>query len=110
MHSAHACCYRAGELFLEKGQVQEAVRLMVLSKQAGRALELIEAHNVGLTEETAEALTPEKTTDNAEHRAGVLMRIAQVCVCVCVPSCVRRSVSLCVFLPVYASPMVGTLC
>lgn len=60
------------------GRFEAAVRLLVKSKQPERALELLLAHEVPLTEELAEALTPPKTADNNDSRNSVLLRIAQV--------------------------------
>lgn len=54
------------------------MRLLIKSKRPEPALELLLAHDVPLTEELAEALTPEKTADNTDSRNAVLLRLAQV--------------------------------
>jgi len=71
-------CCRCGEAFLAAGHHDKAVRLLVRAHQPQRALDLLVEHQVPLTEELAEALTPEKTPDNTDSRAAILMRIAQV--------------------------------
>ena len=63
---------------MSAGRFEAAVRLLVKGKQPERALELLLAHEVPLTEELAEALTPPKTADNNDSRNSVLLRIAQV--------------------------------
>jgi hypothetical protein len=60
------------------GRHAKAVTLLVRAGKSARALELLLQHEVPLSEELAEALTPEKTPDNADSRSAVLMRIAQV--------------------------------
>jgi hypothetical protein len=60
------------------GHHAKAVTLLVRAGEPARALELLLQHEVPLSEELAEALTPEKTPDNADSRSAVLMRIAQV--------------------------------
>lgn len=54
------------------------MRLLVKAKQPERALDILLSHEVPLTEELAEALTPDKATSNAESRNATLLRIAQV--------------------------------
>jgi intraflagellar transport protein 140 len=53
------------------------VRLLVKAHQQERALDVLLAHGVPLTEELAEALTPDKAPGNADTRGAVLLRIAQ---------------------------------
>ncbi len=86
MHYAKRC--RCAEFFLQHGQHEQAVRLFISGRQQQRALDLILECDVPMSDDMAEALTPEKTPDNAEDRAAVLMRIAQVhhvvaCMLVC---------------------------
>lgn len=69
---------RCAEAFVSAGRHEQAVRLLVKARQQERALELLLAHEVPLTDELAEALTPDKTPDNADSRAGVLLSIARV--------------------------------
>jgi hypothetical protein len=72
------CTCRCADAFVSSGRFEAAVRLLVKGKQPERALELLLAHEVPLTEELAEALTPPKTADNNDDRNSVLLRIAQV--------------------------------
>ncbi|KAK9824666.1 hypothetical protein WJX72_012185 [[Myrmecia] bisecta] len=67
---------RCGEFFLEHGQFDKAVKLLVNAKQHVRALDLCTQHGVTITEDMAEAMTPEKTARNAEEREALLRRIA----------------------------------
>lgn len=62
---------------MSAGHHSKAVGLLVRAHQPARALELLVQHEVPLTEELAEALTPDKTPDNSDSRNAVLMRIAQ---------------------------------
>lgn len=55
------------------------MRLLVKGKQFERALDLLIANEVPLTEALAEALTPQKTADNVDQRNAELLRLAQVC-------------------------------
>lgn len=73
---------RCAEAFVSAGHHAKAVSLLVRAGEPARALELLLQHEVPLSEELAEALTPEKTPDNADTRSSVLMRIAQVCLAV----------------------------
>ncbi|WIA30074.1 hypothetical protein OEZ86_000169 [Tetradesmus obliquus] len=68
---------RCAEAFVSAGHHAKAVSLLVRAGEPARALELLLQHEVPLSEELAEALTPEKTPDNADSRSSVLMRIAQ---------------------------------
>jgi hypothetical protein len=69
---------RCAEAFVSAGHHAKAVTLLVRAGDSARALELLLQHEVPLSEELAEALTPEKTPDNADSRSAVLVRIAQV--------------------------------
>eukprot|EP00878_Enallax_costatus_P031948 GHUV01035023.1.p1 GENE.GHUV01035023.1~~GHUV01035023.1.p1 ORF type:complete len:310 (+),score=104.54 GHUV01035023.1:79-930(+) len=68
---------RCAEAFISAGHHAKAVQLLVRARQPERALDLLLNHDVPLTDELAEALTPEKKPDNADSRSAVLMRIAQ---------------------------------
>lgn len=69
---------RCAEAFVSAGRHDAAVRLLVKGRQLEQALDLLLAHEVPLTEELAEALTPPKAADNADQRNAVLLRLAQV--------------------------------
>jgi hypothetical protein len=77
-HSHVLLCIRCAEAFAAAGRHDAAVRLLVKGKQVERALDLLLANEVPLTEELAEALTPAKTAENADQRNAVLLRLAQV--------------------------------
>ena len=70
--------FRCAEAFVSAGRHDAAVRLLVKGRQLEQALDLLLAHEVPLTEELAEALTPPKAADNADQRNAVLLRLAQV--------------------------------
>lgn len=69
---------RCAEAFVASGRHEAAVRLLVKGRQVERALDLLVANEVPLTEELAESLTPQKTADNVDQRNAVLLRLAQV--------------------------------
>jgi len=71
---------RCADALLSAGRHEPAVHLLLKGRQPERALDLLVTHEVPLSEELAEALTPEKTADNADSRSAVLLRIAQVSV------------------------------
>ena len=62
---------------MENQQYARACHLLVLSKQYHRALEMCESYDIPVSEEMAEAMTPEKTERNADERAQLLLRIAK---------------------------------
>ncbi|GBF91287.1 intraflagellar transport protein [Raphidocelis subcapitata] len=76
---------RAADALAAAGQYERAVQLYARAGQPYRALELVEQHNVPLSEELAEALTPPRdaggVADGAGFGAGerqaVLLRIAR---------------------------------
>eukprot|EP00192_Tetraselmis_astigmatica_P000931 CAMPEP_0117694304 /NCGR_PEP_ID=MMETSP0804-20121206/27375_1 /TAXON_ID=1074897 /ORGANISM="Tetraselmis astigmatica, Strain CCMP880" /LENGTH=1395 /DNA_ID=CAMNT_0005507981 /DNA_START=130 /DNA_END=4318 /DNA_ORIENTATION=+ len=68
---------RCADFFMDHQQHERASHLLVLSKQYFRALELCEQYDIPVSEEMAEAMTPEKTATNADERAKLLLRIAR---------------------------------
>jgi intraflagellar transport protein 140 len=70
--------HRCAEAFLAAGRHEQAVRLLAKACQHERAVELLVVRGVPLSDDLADALTSEKLPDNADSRAGVLLRIAQV--------------------------------
>jgi intraflagellar transport protein 140 len=74
----HLLANRCADSFLSAGHYDKAVHLYARAGQQQAALELILQQEVSLTEELAEALTPEKTEHNAEARTGTLLQLAQV--------------------------------
>ncbi|CAD7929934.1 unnamed protein product [Amoebophrya sp. A25] len=71
---------RCAEFFRENEQHDKAVQLLCLSGQVGEAIDVCYQHGVHITEELAEKLTPEKTTDDKEEwRKTQLRKIAKLC-------------------------------
>ena len=96
--------------FIEAGQYEKACNLLVSAKQTSRALELCVLHNVLITDDMAEKMSPAKADGDAEDaeaskgRNQILHSIAKVrskslactCVCVCARICVCVCVRACV--------------
>jgi hypothetical protein len=59
-------------------QPDRAVTLLLRCAQQAAALELVLGTDVQLSEELVDALTPDKTPDNAETRTAALLGLAQV--------------------------------
>ena len=69
---------RCAEFFIQHEQHDKAVQLLCLSNQLEKAVDMCYAHNVKLTEELAEKLTPEKTDTNGDFRAEILKKIGKL--------------------------------
>ncbi|GAX73042.1 hypothetical protein CEUSTIGMA_g494.t1 [Chlamydomonas eustigma] len=69
---------RCAEFFMQHGQFGKAVKMLIAAQQHTRALELCIEHEVTISEEMAEAMTPSKDLMAAEERNLVLQRIAKV--------------------------------
>jgi intraflagellar transport protein 140 len=70
---------RCAEAFLGAGHYDKAASLLARVGQISRALDLLQAHDLPLSEELAEALTPPKEAPGgAGERQAVLLRLAQV--------------------------------
>eukprot|EP00879_Flechtneria_rotunda_P011811 GHRR01012338.1.p1 GENE.GHRR01012338.1~~GHRR01012338.1.p1 ORF type:complete len:1377 (+),score=585.08 GHRR01012338.1:1099-5229(+) len=69
---------RCAEAFVSAGHHAKAVRLLLRAGEVEAALQLLVNQDMPLTEELAEALTPEKTPENADSRRAVLLKIGQV--------------------------------
>eukprot|EP00741_Cyanophora_paradoxa_P007333 tig00001107_g7093.t1 len=72
---------RCANYFLEHGQFEKAAHLFVSSGQAEKALALCESHNVKITEDMAEKMTPPKPEGEGDsaYRTAILMKIAKCC-------------------------------
>jgi intraflagellar transport protein 140 len=73
-----------GDFFLGHKQYDKAVRLFTIAGETHRALDLIAAHNIPMTEEVAEALCPEVPAGQAagqgdEARTAMLLKVAKAC-------------------------------
>ena len=55
------------------------MHLLSISKQFERAVELCAEHDVQITEDLAERMTPEKTAMEPSERARILMEVAKLC-------------------------------
>mmetsp|Transcript_76222 Transcript_76222/g.166365 ORF Transcript_76222/g.166365 Transcript_76222/m.166365 type:complete len:843 (-) Transcript_76222:160-2688(-) len=70
---------KCAEFFMEHQQHDKAVHLLSMSKQYDKAVDLCIEHDVQITEEMAERMTPEKNSMDANHRADILQRMAKLC-------------------------------
>jgi intraflagellar transport protein 140 len=75
---------KAAEFFLEQQQYDKACHLLLTGKQVKRGLELCMQHNVHITDEMAEQMTPEKQEGDEnslanQQRIEVLRAIAKMC-------------------------------
>lgn len=70
---------RCGDFFLQHGHPDKAAGLLIHAKQYSRALDVCVQHDVAISEEMAEAMTPDKASYSASDRASLLRRIAQAC-------------------------------
>ncbi|XP_013414894.1 intraflagellar transport protein 140 homolog [Lingula anatina] len=72
---------RCADFFMENGQNDRAVDLLAIGKRYWEALKLCAQHNVPMTEELGEKLTPPKAMaeNEQEERTKVLEGIAEIC-------------------------------
>lgn len=70
---------RCAEFFMEHGQYAKAVKMLIPAGQFSRALDMCLEHDITITEEMAEAMSPDKSVMSAEERGLVLRRIAKCC-------------------------------
>lgn len=73
---------KVGDFFMSHAQYDKAVQLFITGKQAIKAMDMCEKHNVVMTEDMSEKLTallPSKEEDEAK-RNSILKRIAELCV------------------------------
>ena len=74
---------RCADFFLQHAQFDKAMSLFVASGRHAQALELCLQHNIALTEELADKLTPPKTDDmsaaDKAARQEALLQVAQIC-------------------------------
>ncbi|KAG2490014.1 hypothetical protein HYH03_011479 [Edaphochlamys debaryana] len=68
---------RCAEFFMQNGHNDKAVKMLIAAQQYGKALELCVEHDVSITEEMADAMTPDKNV-SPEERNLVVCRIAKV--------------------------------
>jgi len=70
---------RCAEFFMQHEQHDKAVHLLSISKQFERAVDLCCEHNVKVTDDMAERMTPDKAAMEATSRANLLLRMAKLC-------------------------------
>lgn len=67
------------EFFMQHNQHDKAVHLLSMSHQYARAVDLCTEHDVQITEEMAERMTPDKTSMDPAMRSDILSRVAALC-------------------------------
>lgn len=70
---------RCAEFFMQHEQHDKAVYLLSMSQQYERAVELCCNHDVQITEDMAEKMTPEKNAMESARRAEILGTLAKLC-------------------------------
>lgn len=70
---------RVGEFFLQNQQHEKAVHILGMSKQYETAIDLCSAHDVPITDDMAERMTPDKKAMEPTARSALLTRIAKLC-------------------------------
>jgi len=70
---------RCAEFLIANEQPDKAVGLLSATKQYERAIELCEAHDVPLSEDLVEKMTPDKNQLSADVRSDLLGRLGKVC-------------------------------
>lgn len=70
---------RCAEFFMQHRQHDKAVHLLSISHQYETAVELCVEHDVQITEDMAERMTPDKGSMDQEKRSELLHRMAQLC-------------------------------
>ncbi|CAJ1392249.1 unnamed protein product [Effrenium voratum] len=70
---------KCAEFFMQHEQHDKAVHLLSISKQFDRAVQLCSEHDVHITEDMAERMTPEKNSMEPQLRSEILQEIAKLC-------------------------------
>eukprot|EP00793_Prasinoderma_coloniale_P002837 PRCOL_00002319-RA len=74
---------RCGDFFMQHRQYDKAMHMFVISGRYQQALDLCVQHNIALTEELADKVTPPKSEGEdpgaAERRREVLLEVANIC-------------------------------
>eukprot|EP00931_Biecheleriopsis_adriatica_P116716 TRINITY_DN92326_c0_g1_i1.p1 TRINITY_DN92326_c0_g1~~TRINITY_DN92326_c0_g1_i1.p1 ORF type:complete len:1461 (-),score=378.40 TRINITY_DN92326_c0_g1_i1:60-4403(-) len=70
---------KCAEFFMEHSQHDKAVHLLSISRQYEKAVQLCNEHDVQITEEMAERMTPDKNSMEQAQRADILQEIAKLC-------------------------------
>eukprot|EP00927_Polykrikos_kofoidii_P019571 TRINITY_DN19165_c2_g1_i1.p1 TRINITY_DN19165_c2_g1~~TRINITY_DN19165_c2_g1_i1.p1 ORF type:complete len:1451 (-),score=223.71 TRINITY_DN19165_c2_g1_i1:186-4538(-) len=70
---------KCAEFFMQHNQHEKAVHLLSMSHQYAKAVNLCCEHDVQITEDMAERMTPEKNSMPPEERQEVLSNMAKLC-------------------------------
>ncbi|KAE8751558.1 hypothetical protein FOCC_FOCC001805 [Frankliniella occidentalis] len=70
---------KCARFFVENNQYDKAVDLLAVGKMISEALELCLEHNITVTDELAENLSPEKGEISEEERIAILEKLADCC-------------------------------
>ncbi|CAE7303974.1 Ift140 [Symbiodinium natans] len=70
---------KCAEFFMQHEQHDKAVHLLSISKQYDRAVQLCTEHDVHITEDMAERMTPDKGSMDATSRSEILQDIGKLC-------------------------------
>eukprot|EP00057_Strongylocentrotus_purpuratus_P021032 XP_011675506.1 PREDICTED: intraflagellar transport protein 140 homolog [Strongylocentrotus purpuratus] len=70
---------RCAQFFMEHGQYNKAVDLLVVAGKYFEALELCQDHNVSITERLAEKMTLSKDDSQGDMRLKLLEKVADLC-------------------------------
>ncbi|XP_034252751.1 intraflagellar transport protein 140 homolog [Thrips palmi] len=74
-----ALIQKCARFFVENNQFDKAVDLLAVGKMYSEALALCVEHNITMTEELAECLSPEKGERSDEERTAILEQLADCC-------------------------------
>lgn len=72
---------KSAEFFVKNGQIEKAVNLLATGKNYSEAFDLIQQHNISMTEELAEKLTMIKVDNDIEQerlRISILEKIGEI--------------------------------
>jgi intraflagellar transport protein 140 len=70
---------KCAEFFMQHSQHDKAVHLLSISNQYQAAVELCCEHEVQITEDMAERMTPDKNSMDGQRRAEILHQMANLC-------------------------------
>lgn len=70
---------KCAEFFMQHRQHEKAVHLLSMSHQYDKAIELCNEHDVQITDDMAERMTPEKGAIDPAQRSEILSKMAKLC-------------------------------
>jgi len=77
--SDHEVLAKCAEFFMQHRQHEKAVHLLSISQQHKKAMDLCCEHDVQISEDLAELMTPDKNSMEAQKRSEILMQMAKLC-------------------------------